>query len=111
MVRRARWIGAALGVAFALASPGAQSPQPSEALASLLALQTAWNLTSSAVKWPFQWTEGEADELTQTLQLYGQLIHRALVARSQADPRYAGMATTITGAVESPGSSVPSSSS
>ena len=38
MVRRARWIGAALGVAFALASPGAQSPQPSEALASLLAL-------------------------------------------------------------------------
>jgi protein phosphatase len=68
-------------------------------MASLLALQTAWNLTSSAVKWPFQWSEGEADELTQTLQLYGQLIHRALVERSHADARYAGMATTITGVV------------
>lgn len=68
-------------------------------MASMLALQAAWDLTSSAVKWPFQWTEGEAEELTQTLQLYGQLMHRTLLERSQADPRYAGMATTITGAI------------
>jgi protein phosphatase len=68
-------------------------------MASLLALRAAWDLTASAVKWPFQWTEGEAEELTQTLQLYGQLMHRTLREHAQADPRYAGMATTITGAV------------
>jgi PPM family protein phosphatase len=68
-------------------------------MASTLALQAAWDLSASAVKWPFQWTEGEAEELTQTLQLYGHLMHRRLVERGQVDPRYAGMATTITGAI------------
>jgi len=68
-------------------------------LASMIALRTAWDLTSSAFKWPFKMSEQEAKEMEVVLQLYGQLIHRKLVDRGEVDPRTRGMGTTITGAM------------
>jgi protein phosphatase len=68
-------------------------------LASMLALQAGWDLTTHAFKWHFQVTETEADELKELLKVYGQLIHGKLQDEAAHDPRLAGMGTTITGAL------------
>jgi protein phosphatase len=68
-------------------------------LASMLALQAGWDLTTHAFKWHFQMNESEAEELKELLKVYGQLIHRKLQDEAAHDPRLAGMGTTITGAL------------
>jgi serine/threonine protein phosphatase PrpC len=68
-------------------------------LASMLALQAGWDLTTHAFKWHFQVNETEADEVEELLKVYGQLIHRKLQDEAAHDPRLAGMGTTITGAL------------
>jgi protein phosphatase len=65
-------------------------------LASRIVFRVAWELTGRAFKWSFKLTQEELHELAETVRLYGQLIHRELRARSAADPRMAGMATTLT---------------
>jgi PPM family protein phosphatase len=66
-------------------------------LASMLALRAAWDLTTHAFKWHFQITDGEAKELEETMKVYGQLVHRQLLEHAEANPRLAGMGTTLTG--------------
>jgi protein phosphatase len=56
-------------------------------LASMLALSTGWNLTTGAFKWHFNVNEREAEEIMETLRIYGQLMHRRLLEERQADPR------------------------
>jgi protein phosphatase len=68
-------------------------------LASMLALREAWDLTTHAFKWHFQITDREAEELEQTVNVYGQLVHRRLQQQAEADPRLRGMGTTLTGAL------------
>jgi protein phosphatase len=68
-------------------------------LASMLALQAGWDLTTHAFKWHFQVNEDEAEELKKLLKVYGQLIHRRLQDEAAHDPRLAGMGTTISGAL------------
>lgn len=68
-------------------------------MASMLALQTGWKLTTHAFKWHFQVNENEAEELKELLKVYGQLIHRKLQDEATDNPRLAGMGTTITGAL------------
>ena len=68
-------------------------------LASMLALRTAWDLTTSAFKWPFRLNETEAHDITEALEVYGQLMHRRVVEQGRAEPHTAGMGTTLTGAV------------
>jgi len=68
-------------------------------LASIIALQTSWDLTSHAFKWHFQMNEVEAEEVKEMLALYGQLIHQRLRDEAASDPRLTGMGTTITGAL------------
>jgi protein phosphatase len=65
-------------------------------VASMMALQIAWELTGSAFKWHFKLTEEETAELTEKVRVYGQLIHRKLQQLGQADSRLTGMGTTLT---------------
>jgi protein phosphatase len=65
-------------------------------VASMMALHIGWELTGSAFKWHFKLTEEEAAELTEMVRVYGQVIHRKLQELGQADPRLAGMGTTLT---------------
>ena len=67
--------------------------------ASMLALQTSWDLTTQAFKWHFLVNENEAEEVKEMLKVYGQLIHRKLQDEAAHDPRLTGMGTTITGAL------------
>ena len=66
-------------------------------LASMLALRTAWDLTTNAFNWPFQVSEREAEQVMAQLTAYGKLIHRALIERAREKTEYAGMGSTITG--------------
>ncbi len=68
-------------------------------VASMLALRTGWELTTGAFKWHFNITERESEELLEMLKVSGQLIHERLRNQSKADPRLAGMGSTITGAL------------
>ena len=68
-------------------------------VASMLALRTGWDLTSGAFKWHFQITESEADELLEMLRVHFKLTHHRLQEHAEADPRLAGMGTTLTGAM------------
>jgi PPM family protein phosphatase len=65
-------------------------------LASRIVFRVAWELTGRAYKWSFKLTQEELAELAETVRIYGQLIHRELREHSAADPRMAGMATTLT---------------
>jgi serine/threonine protein phosphatase PrpC len=65
-------------------------------VASMMALHIAWGLTDSAFKWHFKLTQEEAAELTEMVRVYGQVIHRKLQELGRADPRLAGMGTTLT---------------
>jgi PPM family protein phosphatase len=68
-------------------------------LASMLALQAGWDCATRAFKWHFKITEAEANDLTEHLRAYGHLMQQALCEQARLDPRLAGMATTITGAL------------
>jgi serine/threonine protein phosphatase PrpC len=68
-------------------------------LASMLALRSAWDLSTHAFKWHFQITDRESEELEETVRVYGQLMHRHLQEHAEANPHLAGMGTTLTGAL------------
>lgn len=66
-------------------------------LASMLALRTAWDLTTNAINWPFHVNNREVDKVLELLEVYGKRIHQALVESARTSPERAGMGTTLTG--------------
>ncbi len=66
-------------------------------LASMLALQTAWELTSTAFNWPFQVGARVAEDVMEQLNVYGKRMHQAIIEQARARPELAGMGSTITG--------------
>lgn len=68
-------------------------------LASMLALRTGWDLTSQSFKWPFRISEHESQELFKQIELYGQLMNKAINKMASQDPELTGMGTTLTGAI------------
>lgn len=66
-------------------------------LASMLALRTAWNLTTNAINWPFHVNEREAENVLELLNVYGKRMHQALLESARAAPELAGMGSTLTG--------------
>ncbi len=68
-------------------------------IASMLALQAGYDLTTSAFKWPFKTSESESLELQEAIRVHVQMIHRRLLAESGAGSPLAGMGTTLTGAL------------
>ena len=66
-------------------------------LASMLALRTAWDLTTNAINWPFQINDRESEKVLAQLNVYGKKMHEALLERGRAAPEFAGMGSTITG--------------
>ena len=68
-------------------------------LASMLALQTAWELTGTAFKWNFKLSETEVADLEEGMNVYMQLIHRRLKKEAEDNASYKGMGTTLTGAL------------
>lgn len=65
-------------------------------LASLLALQTGWDLGSADIKWTLKTSEAELAELEEKARLYFEHIDRAIAERVRLDPSKAGMGTTLT---------------
>ncbi len=66
-------------------------------IASMLALQAGYDLTTSAFKWPFKTSESESLELQEAIRVHVQMIHRRLLAESVVGSPLAGMGTTLTG--------------
>lgn len=69
-------------------------------IASMLALQAGYDLTTTAFKWPFNVTESESLNITEAIRVHIRLIHRRLrMAAGDEDSPLAGMGTTLTGAL------------
>ena len=67
-------------------------------VASMLALQTSWELTGKAFKWNFRLSDVEVDEMKQFVKTYMQLVDRRLKQHSRLLGRDE-MGTTLTGAL------------
>ena len=65
-------------------------------LASMLAVQTAWELAERETCWAFNVDEEQAKELGEKFDAYAQLIHQKLLDHVYTDPKTAGMGTTLT---------------
>ncbi len=65
-------------------------------LASLLALQSGWDLGLRDVKWTVKVDDAEVRELMQKADAYYREIDRALIAHTDLEPRLSGMGTTLT---------------
>jgi PPM family protein phosphatase len=65
-------------------------------LASMLALQTAWDLAERETCWSLNMNEDQAKELAEKFDAYAQLIHQKLLDHVYVDPKTAGMGTTLT---------------
>ncbi|MFI5461381.1 MAG: PP2C family protein-serine/threonine phosphatase [Isosphaerales bacterium] len=65
-------------------------------LASLIAVQTGWELGGGEIKWSMKINDREVEELRQKAETFFQLIDDALHAEVRASPRLAGMGTTLT---------------
>jgi protein phosphatase len=83
-------------VAYAMAIADGMGGRSFGELASLLALRTAWDLGSDAVKWPVKMNQREAQELRQKAYVFFRLLDRALHDAAVEQPRLAGMGTTLT---------------
>ena len=69
-------------------------------IASMLALQAGYDLTTTAFKWPFNVTEPESLDIADAIRVHIRLIHRRLRAEAGgADSPLKGMGTTLTGAL------------
>ncbi len=66
-------------------------------IASMLALKSGYDLTTSAFKWPFKVSEAESLEVMEAIRVHIQMIHRSLLAESGEGSPLAGMGTTLTG--------------
>ena len=67
-------------------------------LASTTALRNTFELGHSSLKWVFKVTEQEIEDLIEQYNAIFKLVHRELLQRARADPKLAGMGTTLTGA-------------
>lgn len=67
-------------------------------LASRLALRSGWEQAPSAIKWTWIINDREIDELKERVELVFQRMDKTLLERARAEPQYAGMGTTLTGA-------------
>jgi protein phosphatase len=65
-------------------------------VASLLAMLTGWDLGGREVKWTVKINEREVEDLHKKAQIVFRTIHEALIAATRAEPRFAGMGTTLT---------------
>lgn len=65
-------------------------------IASMLALRTGWDLGGGEIKWTHKVNRHEIDEFKQKARLFFQLIHKAIRAEAQDNPRLRGMGTTLT---------------
>ena len=69
-------------------------------IASMLALQAGYDLTTTAFKWPFNVTEPESLDIADAIRVHIRLIHRRLRAEAGgANSPLKGMGTTLTGAL------------
>ena len=69
-------------------------------IASMLALQAGYDLTTTAFKWPFNVTESESLDIAQAIRVHIRLIHRRLrIEAGGMDSELKGMGTTLTGAL------------
>ena len=67
-------------------------------LASVLALQTAWELGGKEINWPLKSNKEEVRQLLEKLELYPLLMKEALTERARRQPELTGMGTTLTAA-------------
>jgi protein phosphatase len=67
-------------------------------LASMLALRSAWEQSPRAIKWTWIINDREIDELKERVELVFQYMNQTLLDQARAEPQYAGMGTTLTGA-------------
>lgn len=67
-------------------------------LASVMALQTAWELGGKEINWPLKSSKEEVRQLMEKLELYPLLMKEALNERARQDPELMGMGTTLTAA-------------
>ena len=65
-------------------------------VASMLALQTAWELGAHEVQWPLRVNAAASQEILEKFEAYAQLLHSKLCEAGRDDPRLAGMGTTLT---------------
>jgi protein phosphatase len=65
-------------------------------LASMLALQTAWDLAERETCWTLNIAEEQAERLGEKFDAYAQLIHQQLLDHVYVEPRTSGMGTTLT---------------
>jgi protein phosphatase len=65
-------------------------------IASHLALQTGWELGGDEIKWAVKMNNHEEDELRRKAEVFFSLIDTALQNEVRANPRLAGMGTTLT---------------
>jgi serine/threonine protein phosphatase PrpC len=85
--------------AFALAVADGIGGAAFGEVASMLALQTSWELTGKAFKWNFNPSEAELVEMEEAVKIYLQLIHRRIKEEAKAQGGGEGMGTTFTGAL------------
>lgn len=67
-------------------------------LASMLALRSGWDQSPGAIKWTWIINDREIEELKERVELVFQRMDQTLLERARAEPEYAGMGTTLTGA-------------
>jgi protein phosphatase len=67
-------------------------------LASMLALRSAWDQAPRAIKWTWIINDREIEDLKERVELVFRQMDQDLLERARADPAYAGMGTTLTGA-------------
>ncbi len=82
--------------AYAMAVADGMGGAASGEVASRQAIRVAMELILRDIKWTMKFNEHEEAELVEKLGMYFRLMDRALLASSRAEPRLAGMGTTLT---------------
>jgi protein phosphatase len=82
--------------AYALAVADGMGGRPFGEMASMFALQTAWDLGGQEIHWPVKVNEQEAQTLLEKMEVYAELIDRTLKDLGRQEPALAGMGTTLT---------------
>jgi protein phosphatase len=82
--------------AYALAVADGMGGHAFGELASLLALQTGWEMGEDEVKWPVKINDRESTELKEKAAVLFRKIDRTIHEAVAEQPRLAGMGTTLT---------------
>jgi protein phosphatase len=83
-------------VAYTLAIADGMGGHAFGGAASLLAILTGWDLGWREIKWTLRINEREVEDLRKKAQVFFRTVHQALIAAAHAEPRFAGMGTTMT---------------